>query len=244
MNPEEYKNLATVEQNHWYYSGKRKIVSHWMRESGHLTRDSLLLDCGAGTGAFAAEMQSQCRVFASDDYAESLAILRDRLGEERVIAASCTNLPLPDNKFDFVTALDVLEHIEDDSRALSEMYRVTKPGGMVIITVPALMSLWSDWDVTLRHFRRYDRKSLNILVDQYSFQTIILNYMNFWAFPVVWALRRLRGRGNAESKKRAEDKIPRNPFNSLLRSIFIWSSCQRFIKWPFGVGLLAVLVKK
>jgi ubiquinone/menaquinone biosynthesis C-methylase UbiE len=244
MNPEEYKNLATVEQNHWYYSGKRKIVSHWMRESGHLTRDSLLLDCGAGTGAFAAEMQSRCRVFASDDYAESLAILRDRLGEERVIAASCTNLPLPDNKFDFVTALDVLEHIEEDSRALSEIYRVTKPGGMVIITVPALMSLWSDWDVTLRHFRRYDRKSLNILVDQYSFQTINLNYMNFWAFPVVWALRRLRGRGNAESKKRAEDKIPRNPFNSLLRSIFIWSSCQRFIKWPFGVGLLAVLVKK
>ena len=244
MNPEEYENLARIEQNHWYYSGKRKIVSHWIKESAHLTRESLLLDCGAGTGAFASEMQSQCRVFASDDYEESLAILRNRLSKESVFAASCTNLPLPDNTFDFVTALDVLEHIEDDSRALSEMYRVTKPGGMVIITVPALMSLWSDWDVTLRHFRRYDRKSLNILVDQYSFQTINLNYMNFWAFPVVWALRRLRGRGNAESKKRAEDKIPRNPFNSLLRSIFIWSSCQRFIKWPFGVGLLAVLVKK
>jgi hypothetical protein len=120
---------------------------------------------------------------------------------------------------------------------------VTKPGGTVIITVPALMSLWSDWDVSLRHFRRYDRRGLRKLITCCPFEVVNLNYMNFWAFPAVWLIRRMRALTGGKSG-RAEDRIPPGPVNGLLRWLFIWSSCQRLIPWPFGVGLLAVLKKR
>jgi len=242
MNPEEYGNLANVEWNHWYYSGKRKIARHWIRKSGGLDLNSLLADCGAGTGAFAREMQDFCRVIAIDGYPESISILNARLGESHVLTGSCTDLPLETDSCDFATAMDVLEHIEDDYAALAELYRVVKPGGVVIITVPALMSLWSDWDVTLRHFRRYDRVGFFKLVSSRNFEILNLNYMNFWAFPAVWTLRRLRAITSATAS-RVEDKLPPSVINSALRGLFVWSSCQTMIRWPFGVGLLAVLRK-
>ncbi len=246
MNPEEYKNLNRVERDHWYYSGKRDIARHWLERIGlKINNDQLLADCGAGTGAFAVEMLRICRVAAVDDYPESLEILRTRLPGESVYQGSCTDLPFPDASVDYITALDVLEHIEDDHAAMREMWRVLKPGGGMVVTVPALMSLWSDWDVSLRHFRRYDRASLMSLMRGISPQIVECNYMNFFAFPAVWTLRRLRGAWgeDAGGRGRAEDKVPPLPVNSLLRAMFIWSSCQTFIHWPFGVGLLGVMRK-
>ena len=244
MNSEEYANLVEVENHHWFYSGKRAIARHWITQSGKLIDSSKLIDCGAGTGVFASEMQSRCQVLASDDYPESLELLRCRLGNEKVVAGSCTKLPLESDEFDFVTALDVLEHIEDDNQALSEIYRITKPGGTVVLTVPALMSLWSDWDITLRHYRRYNISEFRSLVERFDFEIININYMNFFAFPAVWLFRKLRSIKGGESDHRAEDKISREPLNSILRSIFILSSCQTLIRWPFGVGILAVLKKR
>ena len=246
MNPEEYENLNRVERDHWYYSGKREIARRWLERLGmNPNAGQLLADCGAGTGAFAVEMLHICRVAAVDDYPESLEILRARLPSESVHQGSCTNLPFPDAAVDFITALDVLEHIEDDHAAMREMWRVLKPGGGMVVTVPALMSLWSDWDVSLRHFRRYDHASLMALMRGVSPQIVECNYMNFFAFPAVWTLRRLRGAGgqDAGGGKRAEDKVPPLPVNSMLRAMFVWSSSQTSIHWPFGVGLLGVLKK-
>lgn len=243
MNSAEYDNLARVEKIHWYYSGKRAIAKTWLNRSGKLTKASLLADCGAGTGAFAVEMTSDCQVIAVDDYPESLAILKDRLGQQSVRAGSCTSLPLESESCDFVTALDVLEHIDDDQAAIKELWRILKPGGTIVITVPALMSLWSDWDVSLRHFRRYDKRGLHNLLCPLPFEIVELNYMNFFAFPAVWLSRKLRAKtGGGET--RAEDQLPPDWANSLLRSLFVWSSCQRLFAWPFGVGLLAVARKK
>lgn len=243
MNPEEYDNLAKVEKLHWYYAGKRDIVRYWISKLGELQPTSVLADCGAGTGAFALEMNDLCMVRAIDDYPESLAILNDRLGPDLVLEGSCTALPLDTNSCDYATALDVLEHIEDDIAAMRELHRIVRPGGTVIVTVPALMSLWSDWDVSLRHFRRYDRKSLESLISCFPFEVVQLNYMNFWAFPVVWILRKLR-KGEARNDQRAEDTIPPTPINEVLKAVFVWASCQTVFQWPFGVGLLAVLKKK
>lgn len=244
MNPAEYANLERVESTHWYYRGKREIILWWMRATGRLSPESRLADCGSGTGAFAAEMSRLCDVTAVDDHDESLELLRRRVGIQQVLQGSCTRLPLPDNSFDFVTALDVLEHVEDDHQAFRELLRITKPGGVILVTVPALMSLWSDWDVSLRHFRRYNRAGLRHLVSLPSVQLTHLNYMNFPAFPAVWLLRRLRRWLPASTASgRAEDRVPPGPLNVLLKFLFVRASCQKLIRWPFGVGLLAVLRK-
>ena len=247
MNPDEYTNLARLEAQHWFYAGKREIVRHWIQRAHPLAPGHLLADCGAGTGTFAAEMTGACRVLAIDDHQESLALAREKLGPDRVKQGSCTSLPLADGAVDVLTALDVIEHVEHDRAALGEFARVLKPGGLAIITVPALMSLWSDWDVALHHFRRYTRRALLDVVERDQFEIVHCNYVNVAAFPIVWTVRKwrtLKSRSGSRVKSRSEDTIPFAPLNQLLRWSFVGPACQSVIAFPFGVGLLAVLRRK
>ena len=155
MNAQEYANLEQVERRHWFYAGKRQIVLYWLRRLGVVGQENKLVDVGAGTGRFATEACAYCySVLAIDDHKESLEIARRHLRPEQVLEGSCVKLPLAGGIADAVTALDVIEHVEDDARAVREMMRILKPNGVLVITVPAFMSLWSDWDVVLHHFRR------------------------------------------------------------------------------------------
>lgn len=246
MNPDEYENLARVETTHWFYSGKREIVRYWIRQCHPLRPGNLLVDCGAGTGIFASEMTGSCDILALDDFEESLALLRIRLGENHVKKASCNALPLGENSVDVLTALDVIEHVQCDKVAMGEFLRVLKPGGIAIITVPALMALWSDWDVTLRHFRRYTKKSLLKIVPS-EFQVVHANYINVAVLPIVFAVRKWRGlksRLGHKTQSRSEDQIPAAWLNKLLRWTFVRLACQNALRFPAGVGLIAVLRKK
>lgn len=250
MNPEEYQNLARIEAVHWFYAGKRQIVRHWISRFHPLQPGNLLVDCGAGTGIFADEMRPHCRVLALDDFEESLELLRRRLGGDNVRKGSCAALPLPDASVDVLTALDVIEHVADDRAALREFLRVLRPGGIVVITIPALMALWSDWDVTLRHFRRYTRGSLLSIIPS-EFEVLHVNYINVAVLPLVFAVRKWRGlksrlgiKMDVCARARAEDKIPAPWLNHFLRQAFVKLACQKTIPFPAGVGLITVLRKK
>ena len=246
MNPEEYQNLARVETLHWFYAGKREITRHWISHFHPLQRGNLLVDCGAGTGIFADEMRKVCDVLALDDFEESLELLRKRLGENNVRKGSCTALPLPDASVDVLTALDVIEHVADDRAALREFLRVLRPGGIAVITVPALMALWSDWDVTLRHFRRYTRSSLLEIIPP-EFQVLHTNYINVAVLPLVFAVRKwrsLKSRLGMTTTARSEDKIPAPWLNHFLGRVFVTLACQKSVRFPAGVGLITVLRKK
>ncbi len=245
MNPDEYKNLARVETVHWYYAGKREIVRFWINRFHPPEPDDILVDCGAGTGIFADEMRAACRVLALDDHNESLQLLRQRLGDGNVRNGSCADLPLPNSSVDVLTALDVIEHVQDDSAALREFLRVLRPGGAAVITVPALMALWSDWDVTLRHFRRYSKRSL-LKIFPSEFEILHINYINVAILPIVFAVRKWRGlkhRLGFKTDSRLEDVIPSPWINCCLRRAFVFLSCQNAIRFPSGVGLIAVLRK-
>ena len=243
MNPEEYAKLEEVEVAHWFYAGKRRIVFDCLRKAGALARDRLLVDCGAGTGRFAREASAECMAIAVDDHDESLAIARKYLGEESVRRGSCTALPFADAVADVVTALDVIEHVEDDRAAVREMLRILKPGGVLVITVPAFMALWSDWDVVLHHFRRYRRGQLRALLADAGLEVVRCDYINVLVFPAVWLLRRWRTRFPARpgaAGPRAEEKIPPRWLNRLLFAAFVLPARQTALSFPFGVGLLAV----
>ena len=191
MNPEEYSNLAKVEQRHWFYAGKREIVRYWINRCHPLKLTDRLADCGAGTGIFVEEMRARCQVMALDDFDESLQLLCARLGKDCVLKGSCTALPLADNSVDVLTALDVIEHVEDDQASVGEFLRVLQPGGIAVITVPALMALWSDWDVTLRHYRRYNASTLRKIIPD-GFEILHLDYVNVAVLPVVFLVRKFR----------------------------------------------------
>ncbi len=243
MEPGEYDNLERVERDHWFYVGKRQIVRRWIERLRPLAATDTLLDFGAGTGLFAAEMAPRCRVLALDAYPESLAILRRRLPAAQVIEpAAGGRIPLADASVDCVTSLDVLEHLEHDASAVAEFHRVLRPGGLALVTVPASMRLWSDWDVALRHYRRYDQRSLGALFGA-GWTVEHLGYVNTFAFPFVWLLRRSRRAGAGDGRPRAEDRVPPRWLNGLLRRQFVAQGTWRRLRLPFGVGLLLVARK-
>jgi SAM-dependent methyltransferase len=246
MNPEEYNNLARVEERHWFYAGKREIVRHWIQRFHPLKPADRLADCGAGTGIFAGEMRAACKVTAVDDFEESLKLLEARLGKDAVLKGSCTALPLADNSVDVLTALDVIEHVQDDRASMTEFLRVLRPGGIAVVTVPALMSLWSDWDVTLRHHRRYHARTLRETIPA-QFDILHLNYINVAVLPAVFFVRKFRAfkqRLGFKTTARSEDQVPPDWLNLFLQWQFVWLACQPALHFPAGVGLLAVLRKK
>ncbi len=244
MNSDEYANLERVEATHWYYVAKRAFVREWIRRLRPPAPGDELLDCGAGTGRFALEMQALCRTRVLDDHAEALAMLAARFPADRVHRLDGDRIPLPDASVQYVTALDVLEHIPDDAAALREFARVLAPGGLCAVTVPADMALWSDWDESLHHCRRYDRRGLRALFGGPEWEIRHINYTNVLAYPAVWALRRWRRvRPAATPESRAEHRIPAAPLNAALRESFRALAMSR-LPFPFGVSLLLLATKR
>jgi ubiquinone/menaquinone biosynthesis C-methylase UbiE len=239
MDTAEYDNLAQVEKRHWYYVGKREFVRRWIERVRPPRSTDRMLDCGAGTGIFADEMNALCDVTVLDTFEESLRMLRKRFPEDRVITLEAGEVPLPDQSLHYVTALDVLEHVPDDRAVVRGFARLLKPGGLAVVTVPASMALWSDWDVGLHHYRRYEQSQLSDLFTAEDWEVVHANYTNVPVFPLVWLIRRWQ-RGKAkEDTNRAEDRVPPAWINALLKWQFV-RFAMSWLPMPFGVSLVLV----
>ncbi|HVJ80798.1 MAG TPA: class I SAM-dependent methyltransferase [Planctomycetia bacterium] len=244
MNPEEYDRLNEVETNHWFYRGKRDVVRFWLAKCAKLGPQSKLVDVGAGTGLFAAEMSSICKVTAVDDHEEAVALASRRKGPE-FVKASFHALPFQDGEFDAATALDVLEHLSNDLASLVELKRVMKPGGTIVVTVPAFMALWSEWDVALHHWRRYRRHQVRKLAEDAGLEIVECRYVNSVLFPPILFYRKARAwlPFLFSKQSRAEDRIPKPWLNDFLGKTFVKPACWSWFRPPFGVSVLAVLRK-
>ncbi len=244
MNSDEYANMERVEGVHWYYAGKRELVKRWIVRTRAPAATDVLLDCGAGTGRFAKEMEAYCGVRVLDDHEEALRLLRAKFAAEHVLTLGKDGVPLPDESIEYVTALDVLEHVPDDVAVVNGFHRLLKPGGLAVVTVPASMALWSDWDVALHHHRRYDRAQLRALFPGRDWEVVQVNYTNVPVYPLVWLVRRWRRWCPAKGAvARAEDKVPPRWVNAVLRWQFTGLARLR-VPMPFGVSLLLVALRR
>ncbi len=244
MSPEEYAKLDRVDRDHWFYRGKRDIVRHWIGQYLTLQPDDLLVDAGCGTGAMLLEMSRVCRVVGFDRYDESIALARAKIraaGGE-LLRASLEAAPLADGCASLALLLDVLEHLNQPEAALDEMIRIVRPGGLIVITVPALPWLWGDWDEALHHRRRYRRKDLLELAARPGVELLRCIYFNT-AMLVPIACVRLWRRifPPAKGKARAEDKLPAPLLNSLAHQCLVQPARWSWLRAPIGVSLLAVL---
>ena len=244
MNAAEYANMEKMEGAHWYYAGKREFCREWLLRVRPPQKQDLLLDCGAGTGRFAKEMEGYSRVMVLDDHEEALNLLRSRFREDQIISLAGDRVPLPDASLEYVTALDVLEHTPDDAAVVRGFHRLLKPGGVAAVTVPASMALWSDWDVALHHYRRYSRPQLKALFPPQEWELIHVNYTNVVVYPAVWFVRKWRKWFPASSDAvRSEDQIPAPWLNRVLRMLFVRPALWR-IPFPFGVSLVLLARKR
>jgi SAM-dependent methyltransferase len=181
-------------------------------------------------------------VFGSDFSADALRFCRGR-HHERVFRADFHSLPLLPGSFDVVTCIDVIEHLKDDRRAIAELFEVVRPGGYLVVTVPAFQSLWGDHDELYGHYRRYRRGELREKLSQAGFEVLRLSYFEPLFFVPLWLYRkwkRLRGRRGDLAQ---QDDFVATPgvVNALLTELIALERFAiRHVSLPFGVTLLGV----
>jgi len=192
MRHDLYRDLYLKEQDYWWHVGKRAIVyallEKYLPPGAPQTRRAL--DLGCGTGHNLESLARYAVPVGHDSSAEALGFCR-RGGHQRLVQA--TRLPFAAHAFDIVTALDVIEHLDDDLGTLQDLYRVVRPGGLLIISVPAYRVLWSYWDQILGHRRRYTTASLRRVVRQAGWRVRKVSYSNLAIFLPAVALRAIKG---------------------------------------------------
>lgn len=244
MNPAAYVEMAETEARHWWFSGRRTILSR-MIESLDLPRNSRILEVGCGTGGNLEMLARYGDVSAFEMDADARAIASRKTNNHYDIRAGhCPDqIPFHDQRFNLICMFDVLEHIEQDTEALIAVKQLLAKNGRILMTVPAYQWLWGRHDEFLHHRRRYSRKGLRRKLEDAGLHPTKISYFNTFLFPVA-AIGRLKDR-IFRSSNVAGSKIPPDLLNSILRNIF---SAEQFvlkkINLPFGVSILGVLEVK
>jgi SAM-dependent methyltransferase len=243
MDVSELRALDRVDLEHWFYRGKRDIVRYWLSLLLRHGPDDLLVDVGVGTGQFLLEMSGLWPRHVGCDSSATSLLLASRC-VSRLVRGSLEDIPLRTGIATAVTALDVLEHLDDDRRGLAELVRITRPAGVILVNVPAFPLLWSDWDVSLGHRRRYVRRTLLDLVDPAESTILHCAYANPFLFLPILLIRRLRSHLKRSTGQRMEDRLPRPLLNRMLHRLFVGPACLRWFRPPFGTSLLMVLQRR
>lgn len=189
MDRSEIRKLAALEDTHWWYRERRSLLARQVRA----VPPGRALDIGAAAGGNTRVLRDRGWDAVALEYSEDGAEIAHDRGLP-VVRADALALPLPDGTLDLVVAFDVLEHIEDDHRAVAEICRVLRPGAIALIAVPADPALWSAHDDAVGHVRRYTRASLTALFEQHGMTVERVGSWNVLLRPVAaWHRRRSTG---------------------------------------------------
>ena len=243
-----YKEYYELERHHWWFVAREKIITNYIKkliQKGELPNSNLsILNVGCGPGR-SSEYLSNFGKVTSIEYDEFCCEFACQKTGLEIINGSITELPFQNDFFDLVCAFDVVEHVEDDQLAVSELKRVTKKGALVLITVPAFMSLWSHHDVINHHFRRYKLQQVTQLFEKVNDgQRVFVTYFNFFLFPLIYSIRKVSnvlklGKNRSGSGSDFEAFKP-GILNTLFYKIMFFESkfVNKKIQFPFGVSLL------
>jgi len=194
MDQQFYAEYAEIEDTHWWFRGRREIFTRLLAPLAN-GRRLRILDIGFGTGAMLRFLSDYGDVVGMDMSADAIRFARTRC-DRPMLLGDITDVPLATASLDLVTAFDIVEHVDDDAAALAELARVCRPGGHVLLTVPAFQFLWGNQDVISHHRRRYTLGGVDARVRAAGLVPRRLSYFNAFLFPVVAAVRvarRLRG---------------------------------------------------
>ena len=234
-----FDRMAELDQDHWWFLARRRILKTLIERVVRPQTSARILEVGCGTGHNLAMLKSFGTLEASELDQCARALAQKRLPGE-VKEAKLPDLSMFErNGYDLVALLDVLEHVPDDLGSLRAIHRRLKPGGALLMTVPANPWMWSAHDKAHHHFRRYTRKQLEELFLRSGLEIELLSYFNSLLFPLVAAARLV---GKILARDSADDKLPNAFVNRLLDKIFgLEASLIGRIPMPFGVSLVAVL---
>ncbi|MDD5223103.1 MAG: class I SAM-dependent methyltransferase [bacterium] len=241
MNLSEYERMFALEADHFWFRGKLDLVLKLLARylpAGSVPR---ILDLGCGTGINLKSFERLGFAVGADSVEPALKFCRSR-GISRLARSEAQALPFKDRGFDAVLALDLIEHVRDDRRVIAEAARVLRPGGRLLVTVPAFPFLFSAHDRALGHFRRYRKAELLEVLTGGGLELEKISYFNFFLFFPIFLFRVFRRKSPAESGSdlfRLPDFI--NAYLYLLLNLETLVVLKSGL--PLGVSLVAVVRK-
>lgn len=234
-----FDRMAELDQHHWWFLARRRILKRVIERVVEPPKKARVLEIGCGTGHNLAMLKTFGSLEASELDRCARAVANKRL------PGKVKNAKLPDlsmfkrNGYDLIALLDVLEHVPNDLASLRAIHMRLKPGGALILTVPANPWMWSAHDAAHHHFRRYTKRQLEELFLRSGLEVQLLTYFNTLLFPLVAAARIV---GKVMRKDSADDRLPPAPVNAALKAIFgLEAGLIGRLPLPFGVSLLAVV---
>ena len=248
MQHDYYKEYYDLERQHWWFVAREKIISNYLKKTIAAKivkhQDLKILNVGCGPGRSSQYLSSFGEVTSIEYDKDCCEFASERTGLQ-IINGSITELPFQDEMFDLVCAFDVIEHVLEDQLAVSEMKRVVKKEGVIFITVPAFMSLWSHHDVINHHFRRYKLGQIEkLFAAEKNGSVIFSSYFNFFLFPAIYLVRKISNllQFNKNRPGSGSDFEAFKPgfLNNVLFNVMYLESkfINNNIKLPFGVSLL------
>jgi SAM-dependent methyltransferase len=231
-----------IEERHWWFAGRRRLFARELRRAG-IAADARILDIGTSTGTNLRLLRELglTHVTGLDNSEDAIRFCRDK-GLGPVERGDVLAMPFADGSFDLVLATDIIEHVDDDGRALGEIRRVLRPGGQAVLTVPAFAALWGLQDRVAQHRRRYRLAPLRRAVQAAGLRPRRAFYFNYLLFLPILLARRLIDALGIDVCSEAEINTPL--INRLLAAIFRCDiATAPWLKPPFGVSILMLAEK-
>jgi SAM-dependent methyltransferase len=233
-----YDRMAEIDRDHWWFVGRRKILTALIARFRPKPGPLRILEIGCGTGSNIAMLQQFGTVDAvePDDHARAFASRRTGLA---IKGGLLPDIALEDGMYDLIVLLDVLEHIADDRGALVALRPKLAPGGRLLLAVPAMPSLWSGHDIAHHHQRRYTARALDAVVRAAGYRRLHRAAYNSLLLPAIFGIRlvrRLIGRAGGD-----EERIPPWPVNGLLAALF-GAERHAAVRGLFPAGVSLALV--
>jgi SAM-dependent methyltransferase len=232
-----YQQMAELDDRHWWYRARRRILAELIRREANLPADARILEIGCGTGHNLSMLGGFGHIDGLELDDEAAALSEKRLGR-KVMRSPLPALAEVPGDYDLIGAFDVIEHIDDDTAALAAIATKLKSGGKFIMTVPAHPWMWTAHDVANHHKRRYSKAALRKLVEGSPMRLDKIGYFNSLLFPLAVAQRaasKLRGKDNGDVS------LPAAPLNRSLEAVF---ASERYLvgrlPLPPGLSLFAV----
>lgn len=253
MTPEQFELHAKIEDSHWWFVGRRRIIENIVATVVPDKTPMKLVDIGCGTGGNISTFHKRFDCIGVDISEHAIDFAVRRFPDINFISVGVGQKIYPIiEKADILFLLDVLEHIENDSQFLREITSNMKQGALLLITVPSNMSLWSPHDEFHGHFRRYSKNDLLFNFNELPVSIRLFSYYNTILYPIIKSARGLtKLTKQTWGKAHTDLSMPPKIFNTLLTKIFASES-----KWlinrldqsnrttlPFGVSIISLLRK-
>jgi SAM-dependent methyltransferase len=233
-----YQQMAELDERHWWYRARRKVLAELIRREVQPPANAKILEIGCGTGHNLAMLGEFGHVDGLELDDEARSISEKRLGRTVMSAPLPELAGVPSHHYDLIGAFDVIEHIDDDAAALASIATRLKSGGKFVMAVPAHQWMWTAHDIVNHHKRRYSKRALKSLIEASPMKLTKIGYFNSLLFPLAVAER---AASKLRNKENADVRLPTALLNVTFEKVF---AAERYLvgrlPLPPGLSLFAV----